>query len=300
MAEGAGATGPRAHSTGGRFSREWLVGLGQRLATALFLIPVIIGIVWFGGWVAFGCTLVVSVVGLLELRYMLAQRGLQPIMLLSTALGIDFLVAAMLPGVRATLLGLGISAMVVIGFTWLMAVRKATLKGALTDWALSIALPFYLCWPLSYFLLLRGGGVGYQVPGFWWTLVTLVGVWAFDSAAYFTGRFFGKHHLAPSVSPKKTWEGAIGGLVCALIAVAVLTRPLGTAWYHVIAIGVLLSVAATLGDLAESLLKRDLGAKDSGTIMPGHGGLLDRVDSLLFTVMVVYYYAVFVGSIPHV
>jgi phosphatidate cytidylyltransferase len=81
--------------------------------------------------------------------------------------------------------------------------------------------------------------------------------------------------------------------------VALFTHPLGVAWYHVIALGVLISAAATVGDLAESLLKRDVGVKDSGSMMPGHGGILDRLDSLLFAVMVVYYYAYFLGSLPH-
>jgi phosphatidate cytidylyltransferase len=297
--EDAGAAEQRTQAVGARFSREWLMSTGQRSVTALFLIPVIVGIVWFGGWVAFGCTLLVSFAGLLELRVMLAHRGLRPIMLLSTALGVDFLVAAMLPAQRSLLIGLGISAMIVLSFSWLMLARKATLKGAVTAWALSVALPFYLCWPLAYFLLMRGGMAGYQSAGFWWTLTTLFGVWAFDTFAYFAGARFGRHHLAPSISPKKTWEGAAGGLIFTLVAVALFTHPLGVAWYHVIALAVLISAAATIGDLAESLLKRDVGVKDSGSIMPGHGGLLDRVDSLLFAVMVVYYYATFIGSIPH-
>ena len=297
--ERAGAAEHRAPASAGRFSREWLIGLGQRSATALLLIPIIFGIVWFGGWVAFACALLVSLAGLLELRLMLTHRALRPVMLLSTALGVDFLVAAMLPSVRSTLIGVGISATVVLAFTWLMVAKRSTLEGATTAWALSVALPLYICWPLSYFLLMRGGTSGYGSRGFWWTMTTLFAVWAFDSAAFFAGRFFGRHKLAPNISPKKTWEGVVGGLMLTLAAVAVFTYPVRIAWYHVIALGILISVAATVGDLAESLLKRDMGVKDSGSIMPGHGGLLDRTDSLLFSVMVVYYYAVFIGALPH-
>jgi phosphatidate cytidylyltransferase len=205
----------------------------------------------------------------------------------------------MLPNLRTVLIGLGISAMIVLSFSWLMLARKATLAGAVTAWALSVALPFYVCWPMSYFLLMRGGTVGYNSNGFWWTLTTLVTVWAFDSFAFLTGLWLGRHKLAPNISPKKTWEGAAGGLVFALVAMALLTRPIGVAWYNVIGLGVLVGAAATVGDLAESLLKRDVGVKDSGSLIPGHGGLLDRADSLLFAVMVVYYYAVFIGSLPH-
>ena len=280
-----------------RSAGEWLASVGQRSATAFILMPIVIAIAWFGGWAAFCGALLTLVVGLYELRHMFAQHGWHPIILLSGALGVDFLVAAMLPHQRAALLALGISALLVGSFAWLILERKATLEGSLTDWALTVVLPFYLGWPLAFFLVMRGDVVGYRTPGFWWTLTTLFTVWAFDTFAFFAGRFWGRTKLAPWISPKKTWEGAAGGLVFALIAAWLFTRPIGIAWYHALAIGALVSVAATVGDLAESLIKRDAGVKDSGRIMPGHGGVLDRVDSLLFAVMVVLFYAVFLGSI---
>ncbi len=291
-------TAPLADPSGRRlFTREWLASVGQRFATALILIPIVVALVWFGGWAAFSGAALTVLLGLWELRAMLHQRGWHPVILLSGALSLDFLVAAMLPAQRVALLAVGISALVVGSFIWLMFTRRATLSGTLTDWALTLALPFYLGWPMAFFVVLRGATPGYVAAGFWWTLTALFAVWAFDTVAFFAGRFWGKHLLAPLISPKKTWEGFAGGLIGALIATMLFTFPLGVAWYHALAIGVLISIAATVGDLAESLLKRDVGVKDSGTIMRGHGGMLDRVDSLLFGVLVVLPYAALLGFV---
>jgi phosphatidate cytidylyltransferase len=281
-----------------RATREWLTSLGERFATAFILIPIVVALVWFGGWAAFIGAALTVLLGLWELRVMLHQRGWHPVILLSAALSLDFLVAAMLPALRVALLGVGISALVVGSFIWLMLTRRATLAGTLTDWALTLALPFYLGWPMAFYVVLRGSTPGYLATGFWWTLTALFAVWAFDTFAFFAGRFWGKHLLAPLISPKKTWEGFAGGLVGALIATALFTHPIAVPWYHALAIGVLVSIAATVGDLAESLLKRDVGVKDSGTIMRGHGGMLDRADSLLFGVLVVLPYAALLGSVP--
>ena len=117
--------------------------------------------------------------------------------------------------------------------------------------------------------------------------------WLGDTGAYFAGRAFGRHKLYELISPKKTIEGYVGGVITATIGVFVI-RSLGLPALGVIdclVIGVIIGTAAVLGDLAESLLKRAFGVKDSGRIMPGHGGLLDRIDSLLFVLPLLYGYA---------
>ena len=122
-----------------------------------------------------------------------------------------------------------------------------------------------------------------------------------DSGAYYTGRAIGKHKLAPSISPGKTWEGAVGGVVAAL-AMAVLAhywffRELPLKW--MLPLALVMSVVGILGDLVESALKRSASAKDAANILPGHGGLLDRLDSLLFNAPLIYYFAVFYFNVPN-
>jgi phosphatidate cytidylyltransferase len=122
--------------------------------------------------------------------------------------------------------------------------------------------------------------------------LALLATFASDTAAYFIGRFFGRHKMAPRISPGKTWEGAVGGLIGAVI-VSLLFSLLGPVRLHfgyltAALLGLLISVFGQAGDLAESLLKRNAGVKESGGLLPGHGGLLDRLDSVLFAGAVVY------------
>ena len=124
-----------------------------------------------------------------------------------------------------------------------------------------------------------------------WLLFTLAGTSASDTGAYAIGRLIGRHKMTPTLSPNKTWEGAAGGLiasVAAMAAVGALLEMGVAAWQHVV-VAVVVAVVAQLGDLFESFLKRRADAKDSGSIMPGHGGLLDRIDSILFALPAVYY-----------
>lgn len=128
--------------------------------------------------------------------------------------------------------------------------------------------------------------------GIAWVFLVLVITWFGDTGAYFAGRFLGKHKLFERVSPKKTWEGAIGGMLAAVVGAVFITHnwlpKVGV--HHAIALGVVVDAIGIVGDLVESMLKRAFGVKDSGWIMPGHGGILDRVDALLFTAPAVWLY----------
>ena len=146
-------------------------------------------------------------------------------------------------------------------------------------------------------------------------IVVLFSVWAGDIAAYYVGRSFGKHKLAPVVSPNKSWEGAIASVIGSVALTALVFHfqaPIGRLfrvehpmslyqsrglppWGHIVLLGVLTNVAAQFGDLFESALKRGAGVKDSGTLLPGHGGVLDRIDALLFAIPMVWYYANLTG-----
>lgn len=275
--------------------RQWNRSLGQRIITALIAIPVVLAIVWLGGWWAFAAATIVVILGAYELHRMMLHEGYHPLILISLALSVLFLVAAMLPQLRLLLLESGLGIALLVTFPLLFFRKK--LEGAMVDWSLTLAIAIYLGWPLSLFPLLRGFQVGIST-GFWWVLTVLLGVWGFDTGAFFTGHFIGRHKLAPNISPAKTWEGVIGGMILSITAALLFTTlPLGVPWYLAILLGILIGVAATLGDLAESLIKRQTHVKDSGQIMPGHGGILDRLDSLLFGVIVVFIFAQLIGKL---
>ncbi|HEY7348923.1 MAG TPA: CDP-archaeol synthase [Ktedonobacterales bacterium] len=273
----------------GAANDQWRHSLLLRVSTGIPGIAIILGLLWGGGWILFGGLVLIVGAASYEMHRMLTGEGMRPLSLLSLALSLDFLVAAILPAWRTPLIEGGISLLLLLSFTWLLTMRK-TLNGSLVDWALTMAVPFYIGWPLSFFLRLRGNQIG-PSTGFWWVLVVLVGVWAFDSAAFFTGRFLGRHKLATVISPSKTWEGVIGGIAGGIAVTLLATRPLNVPVYHAIILGLLISVAGQVGDLAESLIKRQTHVKDSSHLIPGHGGMLDRIDSQLFAVVVVYLYA---------
>ncbi len=146
----------------------------------------------------------------------------------------------------------------------------------------------YLVIPFSLFAALRDHPA--PVEGKKWFVFALVLPWVCDSAAYFAGRAIGKHLLAPQISPKKTWEGAIAGFVASVAAGAIFSYAAfaGNYLLFCLATAALASTAGQIGDLVESLFKRGAGVKDSGRLFPGHGGLLDRLDSVFFSVTIVY------------
>ena len=125
-----------------------------------------------------------------------------------------------------------------------------------------------------------------------WVLVLLLTVWTFDTAAYGVGRRFGRRHFIPNISPGKTVEGTVGGIVGAVVVAALLVAALGRSPIAGMGLGLVIGLAGQAGDLAESMLKRAAGAKESGRLIPGHGGLLDRVDSFLFAAPVAFLYVV--------
>jgi phosphatidate cytidylyltransferase len=175
----------------------------------------------------------------------------------------------------------------VVGATGIILFGRQSLEEALGGLSVSSAALIFLVLPLSAVVRLHGIGlVGRKL-----VLFTLVLVWAGDTAAYFVGRSVGRWRMAPKLSPKKTWEGAaanlLGSVLVALIAQRWITEvPL----LHLIGMAALANIAGQAGDLLESAYKRSAGMKDSGTLLPGHGGMLDRIDALVLAAPVVWYY----------
>ncbi|HEX7737563.1 MAG TPA: phosphatidate cytidylyltransferase [Ktedonobacteraceae bacterium] len=275
--------------------RQWTRSVGVRLLTAGVAIPIVLAALWLGGWWAFAVALLATGLSLYELHVMMVHEGYRPVIWVSAGLSLLFLVAALLPQQRLPLYEIGISAAVLLSFSPLF-LRK-NLERALLDWALTLAMAFYVGWPMSFLLLLRGSQPGLG-DGLWWLLLVFGGVWGFDTGAFFAGHFFGRHKLAPQISPGKTWEGVFGGLIFSIAAALLFaTLPMGVPWYLAVPFGIVLGVTAVLGDLAESLIKRQTHVKDSGQFMPGHGGMLDRLDSILFAVLVIYIFAQLLGRV---
>lgn len=274
---------------------QWFHSVGLRLLTAGVAIPIVVAAIWLGGWWAFAATALASGMSIYELHMMMLHEGYHPVILVSCGLSALFLVAAMLPQQRLPLLEIGISVALLVSLPTLFFRKK--LEGAMLDWSLTMAIALYVGWPMSFLLLLRGYQAGLS-DGLWWLFMVFGGVWGFDTGAFFAGHFFGRHKLAPQISPGKTWEGVFGGLIFSVAAALLFTTlPMGVPWYQAAPFGVVLGVAAVLGDLAESLIKRQTHVKDSGQLMPGHGGMLDRLDSILFAVLVVFLFAQLLGRV---
>ncbi len=166
-------------------------------------------------------------------------------------------------------------------------------EGIFITWAWTIVGIIYAGWLLSLLVALRlDAGRG-------WVFLALFATFGSDTAAFFVGRALGKHRLAPRISPAKTWEGAVAGVFGAVIVSLLFTLPtpvsLPLSYGQAVLLGLLVSVFGQFGDLAESLLKRNMGVKESGELLPGHGGVLDRMDSVVFAGAVVYFYYIFMA-----
>ena len=253
----------------------------SRIVVALVLLPAVLGIVWLGGWWLTSVALVGGLMALHELYVM--GRGLRPIVLGGFV------------GLVLTLLGAQLGGDV----TWMLGGMLATALVAFVLYGVSDARPSATA-SISLTLLgvvWVGGGLGClmllrAIPddGRLVVFTVLIAVFADDTAAYLIGRLLGRHKLAPSLSPGKTWEGFAAGTLAAIaVAFFALYEQDFLSIPESIALGAAVALAGAAGDLFESAIKRDLQVKDSGQLLGGHGGMLDRIDSLLFASVAAFY-----------
>jgi phosphatidate cytidylyltransferase len=245
----------------------------SRITVALVLLPLVLGIVWLGGWWLFTIALLGGLVALHELYAM--GRSLRPIVLggylglLLTLLGAEMGgISWMVGGIFSTLL----LAFVVFGFSDARPSASAAIS-------LTLLGVVWVGGGIASLILLR------EIPenGRLVVFTVLIAVFADDTAAYFVGRTIGRHKMAPRISPGKSWEGFVGGTVAAMAVAFFAMYDQGFLTdLEALALGAAIALSSTLGDLFESAIKRDLGVKDSGRVLAGHGGVLDRVDSLLW------------------
>jgi phosphatidate cytidylyltransferase len=260
-----------------------------RVVSALVLLPGVLALLW---WFPYGTGAIVSVAAAIMAFefYSIAWPKLDPGQIGGIA------AAALLPAFFAAFPSSFWPLVVLVATVLLVGLHAYYLiAGPLPEAPTRVGMVFmgamYSGLLPSFIVGLRG------IPrsGFWWVLLALAVTWINDTGAYAAGRGFGKHKLYPKVSPGKTWEGFAGGMIAAvagaLICKAIFFPELRL--LDCLVVGVVTSILGPVGDLSESMLKRAYGVKDSGKIIPGHGGLLDRVDALLFNLPFVYLYAVY-------
>lgn len=258
--------------------------LKHRLITALLGIPILIALIYLGNIPLLLAVYIVSFLGLKEFINLIENAGFSPLKI-SMYLGVFLSIAE-------SYIYKGESAFMVFFMVFVFLIIHLIIKNEINLVTISVSLlgVIYLSL-LKYILLLR------DLPnGFILIFIVFVLTWMVDTGAYFSGRLFGNRKLAPIISPNKTKEGAIGGVIVTIIVAVVIhyaILPIGL--INAIILGVLVSVIGQVGDLFESLLKRSANIKDSGKILPGHGGILDRFDSILFTVPVTYYFLTVFG-----
>ena len=291
----------------------------KRVATAVVLIPIVMLLVLRAPLpvlaVVAAAVVLITVQEFLKLT---ESYGVQPMRLPTYVfVGMLFLfLAATAAGQTPQLsslkfvVGIGFACAIAPFIFLTITMRRAEMSSAYPAAAASVFAFAYIALPMAMLVQLRQ-----QIAGAFWLLYLLLVVWAGDIFAYFVGRSLGRHLMAPRVSPKKTWEGAAASVAASLMVASLLfTYALQISsfllrvglierrdglfglekpeWWPIVLLTLAVNVAAQLGDLVESLIKRGAGVKDSGTILPGHGGMLDRIDALLFAVPVLWLYAV--------
>jgi len=259
-----------------------------RVLTSVVLVPVLFVVVWLLPPVYFaGLAVIAAAIGQYELYTMAKARGITPLMVAGIALGALMVFIVYRPfvlyrGGPYFWITLCILAVIVARLF-----SRRPVEGALEDISVTLFGIVYVALLFSFQVAIHAGPIGKK-----WLVFLYLVIWASDTGAYYVGTAFGKHRLYEKISPKKSIEGLIGGvLASALVAVLCklwLVPALG--WVEAALFGAILALVGTVGDLAESLIKRSAGVKDSGTIIPGHGGILDRMDSMLFAAPVLYFY----------
>ena len=289
----------------------------KRVATAVVLIPLVLLLVLKAPLyllaVVAGAVALLAVAEFLKLVTHYAVQPLGPATYIFVAIFFVFVIVAStnrtpLVETTAMLYGIALAAALAPFIFLTVAMRRANLAAGYPAAAAAAFAFGYIAIPMALLVEIRE-----QPAGAIWTIYTLLAVWAGDIFAYFVGKSLGRHRMSPDISPKKTWEGAVASILASVIV--------GTLWFQhasgissallrmglierrdgifgleqprlwpIILLSVVVNIAAQLGDLVESLIKRGAGVKDSGTILPGHGGMLDRIDAMLFAVPVVWAY----------
>lgn len=266
--------------------------LNPRVTSGLLIGAIVVVAAVLGGWVWAFLAAIFYPIAYQEMLALMAAKNIHPSKVTVCLFSSIFYLFAILGWERHFQIVVTLG--VIFAFAWLL-LRKV--PASICDIGGTIMMFFYLGFLPAHFILLRQIGAD-TVPAFWaqpglgYLFLILFIVSASDIFAYYGGKRFGKKLLSPQISPKKTLEGSVVGTTGAALIAVVASLFFGIPWFHGVILGVIIALVAQVGDLSESLLKRDAGMKDSGTFIPGHGGILDRTDSYIFSGAVGYYYIV--------
>ncbi len=264
--------------------------LGKRILVVVILLPIGLAAILAGGWYLTALVALFMCAAAWEYVNLVRTGGLQPAVILVVGGTLLLLIGRNINGFESA--AWIISLVILLSMTYHLVAFERGRDQAATDFSVTLAGVFYIGWLGAYFISLRN-----LHQGQWWLMVVLAGVTFADSGAYFIGSRFGRHKLSPRLSPKKTWEGYFGGIIVGVL----LTTLLVVIWQAVVGgnstitpmrgalVALVMGIFPTLGDLGESMIKRQAGVKDSGNILPGHGGAFDRIDAWLWAVVIGYH-----------
>jgi phosphatidate cytidylyltransferase len=269
----------------------------ERATTAAILVPVLLIVIALGGIVLSAAIALITVLAAREVFTLLRTAGHPALPALGSVLALTVVLDAAFPNVLEgsglLLIAIGVVLVAVAAFT------RPDPRDGLATWVATVFGALYVSM-LAF--VIRLGQAGPPVPADaplailgserGWIILLILAVWSYDTGAYLVGRQFGREKFLTHISPSKTYAGLAGGVIATTVVVGLLLFGLGQNPLHALVLGPLTALAAQAGDLAESMLKRAAGVKDSGSLIPGHGGMLDRVDSFLFAAPVVTLYVV--------
>ena len=261
-----------------------------RVVSAVILVLIIVILLWWGEIPFMVGIALIAFGGLWEFYSTFSRHGYKPATLLSMAAGSSLPVIAFFlrDSQDLTPMVLAIALYVPVLFAWCIFRRGS--ESPTTDISVSLLGVVMIGFCLAHFVLMLGldKGIPWTVP-----FTVIVMVWICDAVAYLAGSALGRHKMAPRISPGKSWEGFIAGTIAVFIAAYVLYLTVNRDWLSLgvsMELAVIVSIFAPLGDLSESTVKRELGIKDMSSLIPGHGGIMDRFDSMFFTATVAYYF----------
>jgi len=264
--------------------------LVQRAITGAIFVAVIVGAILFKSWIFHVVFGLIGLVGLNEFYGLFKKSGNYPHATLGIIFGLliytSGIASLYFPNMEKYVIGFSFFAFTSIAIAELYRKKKTPFENI----GVTLLGIIYLILPMLLLnFLITFDTHTYTIQSFWPVLTIFILVWCSDTFAYLVGRQFGKRKLFERISPNKSWEGFFGGVVFSVIAGVLIAYFTNQSIPQYILYGIVISTFGTLGDLIESMLKRSLNIKDSGTILPGHGGILDRFDAVLFVIPIIYY-----------